>query len=359
MKVQASRRLPSENATPRVTVVVPCYNYGHYLAGCVDSIVSQPGVETQVLIVDDASPDGSGEVADALAAEHANVRSVRHTTNRGHIATYNEGLATVDSDYVVLLSADDLLAPGALGRATALMEHNPSVGLVYGNPKTFADEAPPAARSSSWWSTWKGDHWVEAQFRRAMSIVYSPEAVVRTSVHHEAGYYRPELPHSGDLELWLRIAAIADVGRVNGPDQAYRRVHPNSMMQTQYASVITDLVKRDDAYESFLASSGYSEAKAGALRSTVRRAMSAEAVGWAITLLDRLPETADDIAQALEFARQMDPNWESRRVGREFAARRGVIDRGRGKVPTGATLDAGIRDLASRVRWRRWRYFGV
>ena len=359
MKVQPSRRLSGENPTPRVSVVVPCYNYGHYLEGCVESIVSQPGVETDVLIIDDASPDGSGEVADALADGYSMVRSVRHATNRGHISTYNEGLEAVDSDYVVLLSADDLLAPGALARAASLMEHNPTVGLVYGNPQTFESTPPTASRTSSWWSVWEGADWVEAQFKRAMSIVYSPEAVVRTSVHHEAGYYRHDLPHSGDLELWLRIAAIADVGRVNGPDQAYRRVHPNSMMQTQYASVLTDLAKRDDAYESFLARSGYDADTAGELRMTVRRVLSSEALGWAITVLDDLPGSADSVDAAVRFAQQMDPDFESLRVWRELSVRRSVAEGHRGRLPASAAFDAGIRDLAGRVRWRRWRYFGV
>jgi hypothetical protein len=358
MRIRPSRRLSGENPTPRVSFVVPCYNYGHFLPGCIDSIVSQPGVETEVLIIDDASPDGSGAVAQELAERHANVRAVVHESNQGHIRTYNEGLATVDSDYVVLLSADDLIAPGALARASALMEANPSVGLVYGHPQTFESTPPPASRSRTWWSTWAGEEWVGAQFKRAMSIVYSPEAVVRTHVHHEAGYYRPELPHSGDLELWLRIAAVADVGRVNGPDQAYRRVHAQSMMNTRYATVVADLVQRDAAYESFLANAGLPDATARRLRATGRTGMSREALEWAITAIDRLPESEADIDEAVAFARRINPGYASLGVWREFDARRAAHAR-RSRVPSTARLDAGARDLAARLRWRRWRYFGV
>ncbi|WP_460807831.1 glycosyltransferase family 2 protein [Micromonospora zhanjiangensis] len=95
---------------PTVSVVIPCYNYGHYLPECVHSVLSQSGVEVDVLIVDDASPDGSAEVARELSAD-PRVRLIAHRENRGHIATYNEGLAAVDGEYVVLLSADDLLSP--------------------------------------------------------------------------------------------------------------------------------------------------------------------------------------------------------------------------------------------------------
>ena len=117
---------------PRVSVVVPCYRYGAYLPACVASATSQPGVEVDVLIVDDASPDDSADVARSLAAADPRVRVLVNEQNMRHIATYNEGLSLVDGEYVVLLSADDLLAPGSLARAVALMEANPSVGMTYG-----------------------------------------------------------------------------------------------------------------------------------------------------------------------------------------------------------------------------------
>jgi glycosyltransferase involved in cell wall biosynthesis len=343
---------------PLVTVVVPCYNYGHFLPDCVESIVSQPGVTTDVLIVDDASPDGSAVVAAELAERVPGVRFVGHPTNLGHIATYNEALATVDSDYVVLLSADDLLAPGSLGRATALMEDNPAVGLAYGNPQLFVDR--PVERPSRHFgsSIWDGDRWIAWQFRRGLSLIYSAEAVVRTSVHHTAGYYRPELPHSGDLEMWLRIAAISDVGRVNGPDQAYRREHPASMMHTHYATVVADLRRRDDAYESFLATAGADMPDAARLRRTVRRRMSHEALEWAVGAVGHVP--ADEITDAVDFARELSPDYATLRVWREFDRIAASV----GSAPTvgdrlGARFDASARGISNSLHWRRWRYFGV
>ena len=112
---------------PTVSVVVPCYNYARYLRDAVDSVLSQEGVDVDVLIVDDYSSDGSAEVASSLAAGDERVRVIVHGQNVGHIATYNEGLASVAGDYVVLLSADDMLTPGALAGATSLMEARPNV----------------------------------------------------------------------------------------------------------------------------------------------------------------------------------------------------------------------------------------
>ena len=94
---------------PSVSVVIPCYKYGRFLPGCVRSVLDQEGVDVRVLIIDDASPDDSAQVALDLAADDERVEARVHEVNKGHIATYNEGLLEwADGDYSVLISADDL-----------------------------------------------------------------------------------------------------------------------------------------------------------------------------------------------------------------------------------------------------------
>src|ERR671937_1179159 len=116
----------------RVDVIIPCYNYGRYLPGCVRSVLGQEGVDVRVLIIDDASPDGSGAAAEELARQDARVQARRHAVNRRHIATYNEGLDWAAGDYLLLLSADDLLAPGALRRGARGGGSPPPGGLASG-----------------------------------------------------------------------------------------------------------------------------------------------------------------------------------------------------------------------------------
>src|SRR4051794_4607901 len=117
----------------RVDVVIPCYNYGRFLRDCVASVLGQAGVDVRVLVIDDCSKDDTPAVGAVLAAADARVEFRRHAVNRGHIATYNEGLLEwAAGDYALLLSADDLLIPGALARAAALMDAHPEVGMTYG-----------------------------------------------------------------------------------------------------------------------------------------------------------------------------------------------------------------------------------
>src|SRR4051812_15244302 len=128
---------------PTVSVVIPCYKYGNFLPRCVRSVLDQDGVDVRVLIIDDASPDDSAQVAFRLAAEDERVEARVHEVNKGHIATYNEGLLEwADGDYSVLISADDMLTPGALARATAVMEADAAIGFVYGHAAWWRDDQP-------------------------------------------------------------------------------------------------------------------------------------------------------------------------------------------------------------------------
>src|SRR4051794_33278755 len=115
----------------RVDVIVPCYKYAHFLRECVESVLNQP-VDVRVLILDDASPDDTPGVAAGLIARDRRVEYRRHEVNRGHIATYNEGIDWASGEYMLLLSADDLVTPGAFGRAVRLMDEHRDVGLTYG-----------------------------------------------------------------------------------------------------------------------------------------------------------------------------------------------------------------------------------
>ncbi len=235
----------------RVDVIIPCYKYAHYLRGCVQSILSQP-VDVRVLIIDDCSPDNTQEVGCKLAAEDSRVEYRRHEINKGHIATYNEGFEWASSEYTLLISADDLLAPNALHRAVRLLDAHPEVGFVHGRVIKFtsADDLPTSDDHplECNWQVINGREWLEAMCKETVNHIFSPEVVVRTRLQHELGGYRSELPHSADLEMWMRFAAHSDIGVLDA-EQAYYRVHTTNMHVLNYKSNISEWQQRRLAFE--------------------------------------------------------------------------------------------------------------
>src|SRR5499427_5764595 len=214
----------------RVDVIVPCYNYGPMLEDCVRSILSQEAVAVRVIIMDDASSDSTEMVGTRLAADDPRVEYRRHAVNVGNIRTYNEALGYVTGDYCMILSADDLLTPGSLARATRVMDAHPEIGLAYGRDITFRHSPPidAARNASSGYRVFQYAEFLERSCRLGHTPIQAPTAIVRTSLHREIGDYMVELPHAGDTEIWLRMAAHAAVCELDA-DQAFRRLHANNM----------------------------------------------------------------------------------------------------------------------------------
>jgi glycosyltransferase involved in cell wall biosynthesis len=339
-------------ARPTVSVVVPCYNYGHYLPQAVASVLQQDGVNVEVIIVDDHSTDGSELVAADLAARHAPVRLIRNDVNKRHIATYNVGLAETTGDYVVLLSADDLLADGALARAVSLMEHHPNVGLVYGYAPSFTESPEPSSPGRTW-SIWPGQEWVRAVTHRGDNVVVNPEVVMRNSVLKQLAGYDAAYPHAADLLLWLQAATIADIGRVNGV-QAHYRTHTRQMHLTDYSGTLTDMRERVAVYQDFLSHQDWGRTLKGEDRMlrNAKRSTSHEAV-WC-SLLAEIDGTEHSGGNDFrEFARAQYPPVTRTMLWRELDRRR----RGRRGMPDRMIFLAYRVKWA--VKWRIWRRWGL
>lgn len=108
MKTMDKRENTNYAASPAVSVIVPVYKAEKYLHKCVDSLLAQTFTDFEVLLVDDGSPDRSGEICDGYAARDSRVR-VFHKENGGVSSARNMGLDNARGEYIVFLDADDRL----------------------------------------------------------------------------------------------------------------------------------------------------------------------------------------------------------------------------------------------------------
>jgi glycosyltransferase involved in cell wall biosynthesis len=267
-----------------VSVFVPCYNYGAFLQECTESILSQQGVDVRVLIIDDASSDATQQVGTALARQDSRVEYRRHPVNKGHIATFNEGLRWATGEYTMLLSADDLLTPGALQRAAQVMEAHPEIGLVFGRALPFSTHGRrpvPRTRMPVEWEVLDGLEWFRGRCRVAENSIAAAAVIVRTSLQHQLGGYLPNLPHSGDMEMWLRFALHAPLARITNADQAYFRVHAESMQYSRFASPLARLEQRKAGFDEVFRNYGDRIPDLERMQSLVKRALATDAL-WSI-----------------------------------------------------------------------------
>ncbi len=288
-----------------VDIIVPCYNYGSYLSGCIQSLLEQPGVVVRALIIDDCSSDNSAEVGLALARRDNRVTFRRHAQNHGHIATYNEGFAWATADYVLLISADDLLTAGALTRAVDILESHPDVAFAYGRQVSFSESPAlpdePVSRLIGH-EVIDGIEFIRRVCSSADNPVATPTVVVRTARQHQAGDYTPSLPHTADLEMWLRLAAIGSVARLDAY-QAFKRMHKTNMQHAYVSGATGDLIERQSAFTLFLDRAAEQLPDTVALRAASAGTLARHAVWRGAELFDlgRAQEAMDLLALATQF----------------------------------------------------------
>jgi glycosyltransferase involved in cell wall biosynthesis len=212
---------------PTVTFVVPCYNLGHLLRECVESILAQTYEDFEVLIMDDCSPDDTPAVARSFTDPR--VRHIRNDPNLGHLKNYDAGIRLARGRYLWLISADDKLRrPYVLERFVVALDSNPGASFVFCPAMKFNEHGETEVYGAH------GDEarvFPPAAFLRTLASgnsVSAPAAMARTAFYTRMGGFPLDLPFAGDWYVWARLALEAPVVYLPEPMVNYR-VHADNM----------------------------------------------------------------------------------------------------------------------------------
>src|SRR5450631_4125746 len=113
----------------RVSVVIPSYNHGKYIAQCIESVLAQSFADLEVVITDDASTDDT--VARIHAFRDPRVRLHTFPKNLGQCVALNASIRRSVGEYIAVLNSDDYFAPGKLERQVSFLDVNPEIGAVF------------------------------------------------------------------------------------------------------------------------------------------------------------------------------------------------------------------------------------
>jgi glycosyltransferase involved in cell wall biosynthesis len=119
---------------PRLSVVLPNYNHGHFLRQSLDAIISQLRPSDELIVLDDASTDDSREIISEFSRRFDQIRPVFTEENRGVVANINRGVAMAKNDYVYLGAADDYMLPGFVDITMAAAQRYPQAGIIACDP---------------------------------------------------------------------------------------------------------------------------------------------------------------------------------------------------------------------------------
>lgn len=189
--------------SPAVSVIVPCYNLGRFLPACVESVQQQFFNDWEMVIVDDASTDNSGEIADQLAAGDKRIKVIHQPANYHVSAARNTGIKASTGKYILPLDADDRLPEQALGRLTAALDTDRSLDIVAGKLMLFSE----ADLANGWMGEWPNNADYELQIQGYNRLPYS--SLYRRKVWERVGGYRTRIRDGvEDADFWTRALSF-------------------------------------------------------------------------------------------------------------------------------------------------------
>jgi len=185
--------------TTMVTVLMPVYNGARYLAAAVESILWQSHADFELLVLDDGSTDGSGDIAEAY--RDPRIRVVRNESNRGLVETRNRGIRESRGKYVAFLDSDDISLPRRLETQLRFLEDSPDFVMV-GSRIALVDEQGELTGMFSLF---------EASPASFPSILlfdnyFAQSAVMVRGDALADEMYRQEFPCAEDYDLFARLA---------------------------------------------------------------------------------------------------------------------------------------------------------
>ncbi|MCU0619706.1 MAG: glycosyltransferase family 2 protein, partial [Gemmatimonadaceae bacterium] len=188
---------------PSIAVVVTCYNKGPWIDGALASLAAQTTAAREIVVVDDGSTDDSVARTAAFAAAHPALplRILRQPNSGQPAHARNAGIATVTSEVVICLDADDTLSPLYLDAVGHAFAADPSLGLVYPDGIAFGTGAPRAWQSQAWDAA-----------RLAQTNLCPCVTAFRRRIWASVGGYRANVRGYEDWDFWIAAGALGERG---------------------------------------------------------------------------------------------------------------------------------------------------
>jgi len=210
---------------PRVSVIIPTYNYGHYLSEAINSVLSQTLPIDEIIVVDDGSTDNTEEIVGTFGDKVIYVRK----GNAGLSAARNTGIERSTGDLVAFLDADDIWYPEKTEKQVALFEVDESIGMVYSCVREF--ESDTGETVTTWCEGkegWMADDLL--RFEGAAVSAIGSTGLVKREVFETIGNFDTNLKHSEDWDFSYRLARKYKLGLVREVLVDYRNHGQNMHM---------------------------------------------------------------------------------------------------------------------------------
>ena len=220
-----------------VSIIIPTFNYAHYLANTLNSICNQTYTDWECIIIDDGSNDNTKEVVEQFVIKDNRFKFVVQS-NQGVSIARNNGLKLAIGEFIQFLDGDDLLQPNKLLSQLTVFENNKNVDVVYNDVRFFDDENTTVLKTSLKGN--KDENWlpkisskgaiVVGLFSRINFMVINAPLIKKT-VFEKVGFFNVDMKALEDWDFWMRCALNDCFFQYNDSPNSFAlvRVHDGSL----------------------------------------------------------------------------------------------------------------------------------
>lgn len=212
----------------RFSIIVPLYNKAPYVEKALESILAQTYPDWELIVVDDGSTDGSGDVADTFLKKAVGRRQTSpsfrwrliHKENGGVSSARNEGVAASQGEYLCFLDADDWWAPTFLEEMNQLIEKYPDAG-IYGTNYWYVKSGRQRVNVTTAETGYI--NYCKVYAEKLQMPLTSISVSIAREVFDETGGFKMKLKLGEDFDVWIRIALKYKVAFLNKPLAYYNQ----------------------------------------------------------------------------------------------------------------------------------------
>jgi glycosyltransferase involved in cell wall biosynthesis len=199
----------------KIAVCLLSFNHEKTISSVVDSILKQNGAKYKFYLSDDSSTDGSWGILQAFKNQGHEITLLKTPHNYGMAGNANYAFQFIDEPYVALLHHDDICAPDLLAEWASVLDLNPSVGFVFNQYGVYGSDFVYRENFAS--EVINGNKFIEDNLFSSWGCIVRGTAMIRKSFWDQAGGMQPKYGLLADIDLWMRLSMISDVGYVAKP----------------------------------------------------------------------------------------------------------------------------------------------
>lgn len=203
-------------STPVVTIAIPTYNSARYLEETIDAVMRQTFTDWELVIVDDASTDGTASILGKLPSilHDPRVRVFHNDHNLRMVGNWNAAVSRSRGRFLKLLCADDILVPDCIDRQVRALDAHPSAVVASGARVIINSRGKRLFVRNGIGRTglYPGRAMIRRSIMSGTNIIGDPVNVMwRRSAMEEVGIFDPSVVYCTDVEYWMRLLSVGDL----------------------------------------------------------------------------------------------------------------------------------------------------